>query len=248
LHPSGKIVLLLGYFTLALLFSTPAATLGLLLTAVGMAVMARALGNVRQIGTFLLMLTGICLLFWLLSGSGQLPLWRLGRLTIYREAVWYGLAMALRLDAMLITGIVFITCTSIEELRLGLCGLRLPYPAAFSIGLAFRLVPTFAETLEKAAQAQKARGFALEEGNFFTRFRKHAPLIIPVILVSLRNTDQLAMALEARGFGRAATRTSYLHHPWRVADTLCCLTALALLAVAILLHSSGIGVMTLQGG
>jgi len=143
--------------------------------------------------------------------------------------------MALRLNAMLLGGIVFITVTGIEELRLGLTRLGLPYPMAFAISLAFRLVPLIGSTLEKVAQAQKSRGFALDRGGPLTRLKNHAPLIIPVILVSLRNIDQLAAALEARGFGGPTRRMSFIASPWRAADTVCCIVAVVIIATTIVL-------------
>jgi energy-coupling factor transport system permease protein len=73
--------------------------------------------------------------------------------------------------------------------------------------------------------------------------RRYAPLIIPAILVSLRNTDQLAMALEARGFGRAAPRTTYLEHPWTARDTLFLAGAIVVLAVSFWLRLSASAVL-----
>jgi len=239
LHPADKIVLLVLYFVWAMQFDDPLGVLLPLAVALIGILAARAGGNARKALPLMIPITVMCLLLWsLLAGTsrGHTVLWQWGSLTIYREAVWYAVAMALRLNAMLLGGIVFISVTGIEELRLGLTRLGLPYSMAFATGLAFRLVPLIGGTLEKAAQAQKSRGFALDRGGPLARLRNHAPLIIPVILVSLRNIDQLAAALEARGFGAQTRRTSFLATPWRAADTACCVAAVMIIAGTILLR------------
>jgi len=240
LHPADKIVLLVLYFVWAMQFNDPLGVLLPLAVALAGLFAARAMGNARKALPLMVPITVMCLLLWsLLAGTsrGHTVLWQWGSLAVYREAVWYAVAMAIRLNAMLLGGIIFISVTGIEELRLGLTRLGLPYPMAFAISLAFRLVPLIGSTLEKAAQAQKSRGFALDRGGPLTRLRNHAPLIIPVILVSLRNIDQLAAALEARGFGGPTRRTSFIASPWRTADTMCCISAVVVIATTVTLNS-----------
>jgi energy-coupling factor transport system permease protein len=232
LNPAGKIVLLLLFFGWTLRLEHPLP----LLAPFAVALLGLALGRgwpaVRATLPLLLTLGAVTLLFWTLLDTGTTPLLHVGALTITREAVWYAVAMALRLEALLLGGLVLVTTTSVEALRWGLCGLRVPFPVAFAIGLAFRLIPHFAGALEKAVQAQRCRGFAVDAGGPLARLRNYAPLLIPAILVSLRTTDHLAAALEGRGFGRTTARTTFLAHPWRWPDTLCTLVLLGALATS----------------
>jgi energy-coupling factor transport system permease protein len=39
--------------------------------------------------------------------------------------------------------------------------------------------------------------------------KRYIPLLAPIFLTTIRTTNQLAMALEARGFGLSKERTSY---------------------------------------
>ena len=245
LNPAGKLILLILFFCWVLLLTTPLTALAPFLTALFALVIARSLPNLRRSLPLLLVFSITSLLLWSLLTTGHTPLFHLGTIIFYREALLYALAMAIRLDAMLMGGLVFVSTTSVEELRFGLCQLRIPYPIAFAISLAFRLVPNFAEALEKAIQAQKLRGLALDQMGLVTRLRNYAPLIIPVILISLRNTDQLAVALEARGFGRAIPRTSFLSRPWRMTDTCACLLLLTVIIACLCLRLKGVGVLLL---
>lgn len=236
LHPSGKIVLLALFFAWAMCFTTPAGTLLVLIVALLGIALAGSWTNLRKVLPLLLPVTLMCLLLWSLFAEGHTALWHWRSLIVYREGIAYAVAMAVRLDAMLFGGLVFIATTSIEELRLGLVRLRLLFPVAFAISLAFRLVPVFAGTLEKVVHAQKSRGLALDTGNPIARMKKHVPLIVPVILLSLRNVDQLAAALEARGYGSEGKRSSYLARPWRFADSACCVVGVLVLAGTIVLR------------
>lgn len=232
LNPAGKIVLLVLFFIAVLRLQHPPALFAALAVALLGVALGRAWAALRAVLPLLLTLAGVTLLFWALFGGGSTPLWRLGTFTLHREAVVYGAVMALRLVALLLGGLVLIATTSVEALRWGLCRLRVPFPVAFAIGLAFRLIPHIAGALEKAVQAQRCRGFAVDAGGPLTRLHNYAPLLIPAILVSLRTTDQLAAALEGRGFGATIPRTSLHAYPWRAGDTLCLVVLTAAVAAS----------------
>ena len=59
-------------------------------------------------------------------------------------------------------------------------------------------------------EAQRSRGLDLRRGGIVRRVRNYLPLLAPIFLHTMRNTDQLAKALEARGFGAQHQRTSFL--------------------------------------
>lgn len=61
-------------------------------------------------------------------------------------------------------------------------------------------------TMGKITDAQRSRGMETE-GNLSTRIQAFFPLIIPVVLNSLNDTRERAIALEIRGFGSKSART-----------------------------------------
>ncbi|OPZ84456.1 MAG: Energy-coupling factor transporter transmembrane protein EcfT [bacterium ADurb.Bin429] len=230
LNPAGKLLLLALFFawTLRLEHALP------LLVPCGAALLALTLGRgghaLRAALPLLLTLGVVTLLFWTLLGGGVTPLSRFESLVVSPDGVRHALAMTLRLETMLLGGLALVATTSVEALRAGLCRLRVPFPVAFAVSLAFRLIPLFAGALEKAVQAQRCRGFAVDAGGPLARLRNYAPLLIPAILVSLRTTDHLAAALEGRAYGHPIPRTALHPYPWRWADTLCALAITAALA------------------
>ena len=125
--------------------------------------------------------------------------------------------MGFRLEAMLISGMIFVSSTKVEEYAYGLRVIGLPFAVSFALSLAFRLVPLFFSRIGTVVQAQQSRGLDLKNGNLFQRARKYVPLLVPIFVYAIRDTDLLSMALESKGFGMKGERTEFLSFPflWR---------------------------------
>jgi energy-coupling factor transporter transmembrane protein EcfT len=70
------------------------------------------------------------------------------------------------------------------------------------ISVALRFVPTLLEEVERMKEAQVARGADFASGGLVKRLRKMASLVIPLILCTFRRADELALAMEGRGYHR----------------------------------------------
>ena len=92
----------------------------------------------------------------------------------------------------------------------GLVKLRLPYPGAFAFALALRWVPEVFATVMRVKEAQEARGLSWEQGSPLDRLKRHLPLLAPIFLLTLRRSQTMAWALEARGFQMSPRRTYLL--------------------------------------
>ncbi len=216
LDPRTKIFLLLGSFVAAALFSQPGPLSALLGVLLLYGAAGKALGNLRRIWFLLVSIAIISAVSWSVFTRGFTPLfWR-----VTWEGLRYGIGAAIKIDSMIISGLIFLSTTRTEEMVLGLIRLRVPYQAAFAFSLAIRMVPTIIGTAVTVTEAQRSRGLDLESGGPLARLRKHIPLLVPIFLQTLRNTDQLAKALESRGFGARRERTSYLEIGFHAADVL----------------------------
>ena len=216
LDPRTKIFLLLGSFVAAVLFFRPAPLLALLAVLLAYGALGRALGNLQRVWLLLGSIAAVSIASWSVFAGGSTPLlWR-----ITREGLQFGLAAALKIDGMIIAGLIFLSTTKTEEIILGLIRLRVPYQAAFAFSLAIRMVPTITGTAVTVIEAQRSRGLDLKSGGLLTRMRSYVPLLVPIFLHTLRNTDQLAKALESRGFGARRERTSYLQIGFHSGDVL----------------------------
>jgi energy-coupling factor transport system permease protein len=141
--------------------------------------------------------------------------------------------LATRIDTFVLSGLLFVTITRIEEFTFALTRIGIPYKAAFALSLGFRLVPLFYQNLQTIVSAQKSRGVDLESGGIFSKAGKYGPIIAVLISYSLRNADLMAMSLEAKGFGYSNQRTSFLHPEFTWRDAAVCLVSISILVVLI---------------
>ncbi len=116
------------------------------------------------------------------------------------ESFLFGIAMGLRLANFVAIGLLLLSTTRNEEMTNGLIRLGCPYPIAFAISTALRLVPTFAGAGVTIVQAQMSRGLDLKSKNIFSRLAQFIPQAIPLFIYAIRHTNLLAMALESKGF------------------------------------------------
>jgi energy-coupling factor transport system permease protein len=102
-------------------------------------------------------------------------------------------------------------------------------------------VPTIAASIYTISQAQRSRGLDLESGNIFERIKKYLPLLIPVFISTIRNTNVFGMALESKGFGARKDRTFYLQLNMRSTDYILLAASILFCAVAIYYNILGYG-------
>ncbi len=209
LDPRTKLFALVFLFTLALLFNHPLYSAGVgLLAGLGFTAAKSwiRLWRFRWLLGLLFVFSGI---LWPLTLKGFPVWWSVGPFQISREGLAYGLAMGIRLVTFVSTGILFLSVTRNEEITQGLVRIKVPYPVAFALSTALRLVPTFAGAGATIIQAQRSRGLDLDKGNIFRRAGQFIPQAVPLLIYALRYTNFLAMALECRGFDPGSPRTWY---------------------------------------
>jgi energy-coupling factor transport system permease protein len=209
LDPRTKIIGVLIIFSVCLCFNHPlymaAISLGMALTAIS----AGALLNFWRLRLILTLLMLFSTVMWPFFVRGPTSWWSWGSFQVSRESLLYGIAMGLRLATFVATGLIFLSTTRNEELTNGLIRMGCPYPIAFALSTALRLVPTFAGAGATIIQAQVSRGLDLEAGNIFSRMGKFIPQAVPLFIYAIRHTNLLAMALESKGFSPESKRTMY---------------------------------------
>ena len=149
------------------------------------------------------------------SGEGKEVLASWGAFALTEKGLTAGAFFTLRL-ALLVVGASFLTLTTspleltdgIEDLLRPLKPLRVPaHEIALTITIALRFVPTLLEEAEKIMKAQMSRGADFESGNLFRRAANYLPLMVPLFVGAFRRADELALAMEARGYRGGEGRT-----------------------------------------
>lgn len=95
--------------------------------------------------------------------------------------------------------------------------LHVPYCYVFTITTAVRFVPIFAYEMSQITEAQMARGVEFDTKNPFKKIKLMMPLIVPLLVLSVRKADSCALAAEERGFYLRTRKSSYKKYTfgWR---------------------------------
>ena len=88
------------------------------------------------------------------------------------------------------------------------------------IAMALRFIPLLMTETEKIIRAQLSRGALLDQGNIFKWAKAFVPVLIPLIIMIFRRADEIATAMEARGYDAGKGRTRRKPLVWTKNDTL----------------------------
>ena len=145
------------------------------------------------------------------------PLFSIKGFTIYSDDVNQTLYIVVRLMLMVIITTVLTATTKPLDLTLGIEKLLKPFekigvPAhiiAMMISIALRFIPTLIEETQRIMNAQASRGVDLENGSIKEKIMAILSLIVPLFVSAFDRADQLANAMEARGYDPSRKRTRY---------------------------------------
>jgi energy-coupling factor transport system permease protein len=165
----------------------------------------------------------------------------LGIFHIYEEGLKQGIYISLRfLYLILMTTILTLTTTPIE-ITDGMESLLAPFKKlglpvhelALMMSISLRFIPTLMEETDKILKAQMARGVDFTCGPVKDRLKAVVPLLVPLFISAFKRADELATAMEARGYKGGEGRTKLRQLKWRLLDTsvLALLVALGLVLI-----------------
>jgi len=128
--------------------------------------------------------------------------------TLTTENLEYALSITLRFIVLITSFSIFFLTTSPDNLSLALEKARIPFEFNFAFITAIRFVPVLADEAQSIMDAQRSRGLELDRGSFLVRIRKYIPVLLPLIINSIRRSLELAEAMESRAFGATKERTN----------------------------------------
>lgn len=194
----------------------------------------------RGLRPILFILTFTLLVHFLFTPG--LIVFKLGFLKVTQEGLRNGLFVAIRLIVLVVSSsLVTFTSTPIqltdgmEYLLKPLRIFKVPtYELALMMTIALRFIPVLLVEADKIRKAQMARGADFESGNLYQRARNLIALLVPLFISAFRRADELALAMESRGFqgGEKRTRMRELKAGWR--DWLTLALAILFMTVALL--------------
>jgi len=169
------------------------------------------MGIIRPLGFALLLGFGM---FWtgVLYYAGQgaddpsiVP----GPLHITEASLLYGLTMVSRTLAIFATSALFVLTTNpIDFVTALIQQARLPVRVGYAVFAAYRFVPLIQEELENVRAAHQVRGGTGGRG-LLAQLRQSFGYAIPLLAISVRRAERVALAMDSRGFGARPARTYF---------------------------------------
>lgn len=172
----------------------------------------------------------------------------IGSLPIYYDAILQSLKIILRLVLMISLSMVLTATTKPLELTYALEWYLTPlkiikFPAhevAMTISIALRFIPTILGEVERIMKAQSSRGVDFKHGKLSSRFKAIISLIIPLFISAFQRSEELADAMEARGYDPKQKRTRYRKLHFHISDLFSFLLSGGLMAITIVISVKGL--------
>ncbi|UCH58924.1 MAG: energy-coupling factor transporter transmembrane protein EcfT [Anaerolineales bacterium] len=140
--------------------------------------------------------------------SGGTPLIEVGPISFKQEGVQFAIASSGRILIVVGSFLWFALTTRPDQLMLALAERGLPSSLSYLIVSSIQIVPRFQARANTILDAQRSRGLEIA-GSIFQRARAVLPLVAPLILSSLIDVEERALAIEVRGFNYPGPKTSY---------------------------------------
>lgn len=104
---------------------------------------------------------------------------------------------------------------------------------AMMISIALRFIPTLINEADKILKAQASRGVDFKEGKYREKIVQIISLLIPMFVVSHKRAEDLANAMEARGYAPGEERTKLYELKYRLMDVLVFVFSLSFVGAVI---------------
>ncbi|GAB6093568.1 energy-coupling factor transporter transmembrane component T family protein [Furfurilactobacillus curtus] len=248
LDPRAKLLLALYLIVMAFL-TTTWTTYVLLFAFVGGLIWLTGLSLsyfIRGIGPLIWLIVFTALLQLLFTPGGHVY-WHWGVLMITQTGIELSTAVFLRF-LLIITVATVLTLTTaplaiadgVESMLRPLRVVHFPVAqTALMLSVALRFVPTLLDEAQTIMNAQRARGVEFNNGGLIKRLRAIVPLLIPLFVGAIGRADDLATAMEARGYQGSEHRTRYRVIHWHGFDTGAVIVVIVLNIVLVFLRHLG---------
>ncbi|MFZ5816901.1 MAG: energy-coupling factor transporter transmembrane component T family protein [Bacillota bacterium] len=190
----------------------------------------------------------ITALFNLFLTPGE-PLFTLGPATATREGLVLSLVTSVRL-VLLVTIASLLTLTTspirltdgLERMLRPLKPIGVPaHELALMMTIALRFIPTLAEEADRIMRAQMARGAEFRSGSVAARVKGLIPVLVPLFVAAFRRADELATAMEARGYRGGEGRTRMRELAFSPRDGLALVLLFGFVGLIVALRVLGVG-------
>ena len=144
-------------------------------------------------------------------------LFSIGSFAVYSDAVLQTAYIVVRLLLMIMVTTTLTATTKPLDMTLGIEDLLQPFgkigvpyhEIAMLSSIALRFIPDLIDETNRILKAQESRGVDMQEGKLKEKIMAILSLIVPLFVSAFQRAEDLANAMEARGYAPGEPRTRY---------------------------------------
>ena len=180
----------------------------------------------RSLSSLWMMVIFLLIFMFFIPTKGDYPIYSFNEnYTLYWDNLLQVLHIIIRLVLMIALTIILTSTTLPMDITYALDWYLSPlklvkFPTqvvSLTISLALRFIPTLLNEANRIMNAQKSRGVDYNKGFLMAKIKSITTLIIPLLVSCFSRSDELAIAMEARGYDPYKKRSHYktLHFTYR---------------------------------
>lgn len=162
------------------------------------------LNGIKHLRYFLL-ITIIVQLFLVSNGK---VMFKLGILIATFDGLKIGVFLVLRFIYLIVISSILTLTTSPIQLIYGIKSLMSPLTIikvpieeiSLMMMMVLTFIPIILEEVDQLIKAQISRGAEFVQANYIKMAKSFIPLLIPLLIITLKRSEELAMAMETRGY------------------------------------------------
>ncbi|WP_099223535.1 energy-coupling factor transporter transmembrane component T [Listeria costaricensis] len=230
-YPSTKLMIVLTVTVISMFSTSPVVQYVLFGAAVLLSLFSGTIGKFFSTffkSIFIIVLFIFLVQVFIVQNEDSQPLWWF--IGYSEMGLQTSIDLSSRIIAISSIIIWFFQVTSVKDIISSLEKARIPKKVTFVIAATIQLVPQMTKLSGTITDAQKARGIETE-GSLWIRMKAFIPMIGPLVLTSIQQTDERVLTLEARGFSAQMRKTTYYAVKKTALDYLITIFCLAILIV-----------------
>lgn len=207
IDPLTKLIYTLSFMCIPFILPYQLVALSCLFSTILVLLVAKVIKQVIPIVSFsFLLIFTIFLIQGLFYPGNTVPAFTVLGTIFYHEGLDYALGLALRFINLLCCSSIIILATKPSDLIE--CLVRRGFSSKFGYVMSsvLQIIPQMSATTQTILDAQRSRGMETE-GNLLTRIKAYIPLLGPLVMNSLIETNERSMALEIRAFNSKQKKT-----------------------------------------
>ncbi|MDD3306911.1 MAG: energy-coupling factor transporter transmembrane component T [Acetobacterium sp.] len=211
IDPRTKIILVLCLTSMVLIVENIWFVIGIGVISVTCALFMRVelFDLIKRYHRILILILTISLVQSIFTQDDQVLLEVAGISILTENGIKLGVKTFIRMLVILTSGMIMSTSNYRETIQ-GLIQWKIPYKIAFMTSLSLRFIPIFMEEFQDSMVALQLKGIDFKKIPLGEKTRIYVYLLTPIILSSLKHAEEIAIAMESRGFGAYPKRVEYL--------------------------------------